>query len=141
MQHYDDWTSVQAADWPWPNFSPRELACRGSGAILVVPPFMERLQHLRSAWRGPLRVTSGYRSPAHNAAVSSTGRDGPHTTGRAVDIAIAGADALDLLVLARTHGFTGIGVAQRGPHGSRFIHLDDLESHETAGPRPWMWSY
>jgi hypothetical protein len=35
---------------------------------------------------------------------------------------------------------TGIGVAQRGPHDKRFIHLDDLKNSE-QNPRPWIWSY
>ena len=36
------------------------------------------------------------------------------------------------------HGFTGIGVNQKG--GGRFIHLDIAEI-ENYSPRPHIWSY
>jgi uncharacterized protein YcbK (DUF882 family) len=104
------------------------------------PAFMDRLQRLRRAFRQPMVITSGYRCPDYNARISSTGRDGPHTTGRAVDVHVVGGDALDLLVMAREQGFTGIGVQQRGPHDGRYLHLDDLSDRQ-AGPRPWLWSY
>ena len=87
-----------------------------------------------------LAVSSGYRTPDYNAAVSSTGTDGPHTTGRAVDVRVRGADALELVQIANEFGFTGIGISQRGDQASRFVHLDDLENGESC-PRPWIWSY
>ena len=37
---------------------------------------------------GPLSINSGYRCSTHNAAVSSTGPNGPHTTGNSVDIGV-----------------------------------------------------
>ena len=33
----------------WPNFSPAEIACRGSGKVLVDPVALDRLQLLRDA--------------------------------------------------------------------------------------------
>lgn len=129
--------------WPWRYFQADEIACRcqhdppcvGAGALLILPDFVSKLDALRAAYGRPLGVTSWYRSPVHNAKVSSTGTGGPHTTGRAVDFAVSGADAYRLLRLACEQGFTGIGVSQKG--AGRFLHLDDLE---TAG-RPWIWSY
>ncbi len=125
-------------DWRWPNFRPDEFRCKGSGRLVIVPGFMDRLQALRVAYGRPMVITSGYRSPDYNVRVSSTGPGGPHTTGRAVDVAVRGADALELLQLALSHGFTGIGVQQKGQ--DRFIHLDDLDAR-TDRPRPWIWSY
>jgi hypothetical protein len=52
-------------------------------------------------------------------------------------VAVAGADAIRLLVLAAEFGFTGIGVQQKGE--GRFIHLDDVPG--TLLPRPAIWSY
>ncbi|HYE48578.1 MAG TPA: D-Ala-D-Ala carboxypeptidase family metallohydrolase [Azospirillaceae bacterium] len=124
----------------WPNFSRAELACRGSGECRMDPGFMGRLQNLRVAFGKPLRVTSGYRSPAHNAAVSGTGEAGPHTTGRAVDIAIGGPDVWRLVQLAQDWGFTGIGLRQAGPMEGRYVHLDDLPP-SGAHPRPRVWTY
>jgi hypothetical protein len=45
------------------------------------------------------------------------------------------ADAYRLAKLAFDHGFTGIGINQKG--GGRFIHVDDLAD----APRPTIWSY
>lgn len=129
---------VTKADWPWKNFTAREIACKGSGSLLLVPDFMDRLQALRTAFKAPLKVNSGYRSPGHDRAV---GGAGTHPTGRAVDLAVFGEDALRLIELAREEGFTGIGVKQHGPIETRFVHLDDLQNTETRGPRPWLWTY
>ncbi len=140
---YNDYRDVPKGNWPWPNFTPHEFRSRGDdgAAILIVPEFMDRLQSLRSFVMVPFVITSGYRTPAYNMAVSSTGEDGPHTTGRAVDIAIHGVDALDLLSKGLEFApFTGVGIKQHGPRNGRFIHLDDLPE-ATSRPRPWVWSY
>ena len=127
-----------AVEWRWQNFSIDELKCKGSGEYPDLTPeiesFLDKLQDIRDE-TGPLIVSSGYRSPAHNDRVSGTGTAGPHTTGRAVDIAIKGMDAYSLVGFAFQRGMTGIGINQKGK--SRFIHLDDL----TDGPRPRIWSY
>lgn len=135
---FDSISEIPPGLWMWKSFAPSEMACKGSGEILIVPEFMDRLQGLRDVFAKPMVVTSGYRSPAHNAAVSSTGLEGPHTTGRAADIGIAGPDAFLLLKLAVTFGFTGIGVSQKGQHGARFLHLDDIPDKTI---RPRIWSY
>lgn len=132
------WRDIKADEWKWPNFRPDELACKGSGTILVVPDFLDRLQRLRAAYGKPMVISSGYRSPAYNAKVSHTGEHGPHTTGRAVDVLVSGADAFKLLRYALGYGFTGIGFQQKGDHATRFIHLDDIEDWNI---RPAVWSY
>lgn len=124
--------------WNWEHFSPSEMMCRcGCGQTVVDREFMDRLEALRADYGKAMPVTSGYRCPKHNQSVSSTGATGPHTTGRAVDIAVRGFDDVTLLIcLARTHGFTGIGINQKGE--GRFIHLDDLAE---PYPRPSLWTY
>ena len=102
------------------------------------------LMHLEKQIRnrtGPLAVSSGYRCAAHNARVSSTGSDGPHTTGKAADIRIHGAGAHRLVEIAMADGMTGLGIRQAGPHPARFIHIDMLTPDETGGLRPRIWSY
>lgn len=129
-------------DWTrWPNFSAGEFACRGTGLAMMHPEFMDRLQALRTEFAAPMRITSGYRSPVYNALVSKTGASGPHTTGRAADVAVSGGSALRLVQLALKHGFTGIGVAQKGVRASRYIHLDDLRETDGFPARPNIWSY
>ena len=120
-----------------PNFSFDEMKCKcGCGKADMDRDFMMDLQALREAV-GPLKVSSAYRCPEHNQNVSSTGPDGPHTTGKAADILCSGSHAHEVLMSACFFDFGGIGVQQRGAHSSRFIHLDTL----TEGPRPNVWSY
>jgi uncharacterized protein YcbK (DUF882 family) len=118
-----------------PHFSDDELACKCGCGMLPQADFMAKVEKLRVKAGFPFPVTSGARCPKHNNAVSGTGLIGPHTTGRAIDIAVSRAQAHRLLVLACAAGFTGIGVNQKG--NNRFIHLDDLET----SARPAIWSY
>ena len=119
------------------HFKNKELCCKCvCGQQHMKIGFMGLLESLRMAYDKPMIVTSGYRCPAHNAKVSTTGRHGPHTTGQAIDIAVQGRDAHRLLTLALQYGFTGIGIKQKGDN--RFIHLDNLMLDY---PRPRIWSY
>ena len=121
------------------HFSREELTCHcGCGRCEMDAVFMARLEALREAFGKPMKLSSAYRCPDYNAAVSTTGPNGPHTTGRAVDVLVSGEDAWRLVQLAYDMGFTGLGVCQRGPHETRFIHLDDLEDDVI---RPRIWSY
>jgi zinc D-Ala-D-Ala carboxypeptidase len=120
--------------WRWQNFTPAEFACSCCGTVYVSESFMDRLQALRSRSGVPMPISSGYRCPDHNATVSGTGRDGPHTTGRAADVAVSRQSAFIILGLAFDEEFTGIGVKQKG--NGRFLHLDDLDHN-----RPALWSY
>ena len=137
-------------DWSrYPNFTEDEMRCKGEaccgGRADMDPEFMSMLQGLRTAYGKPMAVTSAYRCPDHNDRVSGTGRDGPHTTGRAADVAVARRSSFELLKFAFLWGMTGIGVKQRGPPDKRFIHLDNLlelyEGDRLVRPRPTTWSY
>jgi zinc D-Ala-D-Ala carboxypeptidase len=121
-----------------PYFSDEELRCKHCKQQKMDPAFMDRLDSLRRKWDKPMVLTSAYRCPVYNTKVSSTGPKGPHTTGRAIDVVVRGADALWLLVLALECGFTGFGVQQKGD--VRFLHLDDLPPGPSR-PRPFLWSY
>ena len=118
-----------------PHFSVEEICCRCGCGMLPAQDFMDKIEKLRVAFGKPLKVTSAARCPAHNAKVSGTGLTGPHTSGRAIDLGVQGAEAHEVLTLALAMRFTGIGVNQKG--GGRFLHLDDL----TNGSRPTVWSY
>lgn len=122
------------------NFSEEEFVCKcGCGRVDMHPEFMRRLQMIRTDMYSLMIVSSGYRCPDHNEAVSSSGsRDGPHTTGRAADILTCGERAFHMVSLALQHGMTGIGIHQKGPMSKRFIHMDLLTG---AVHRPRIWSY
>jgi len=122
-------------DWSkYPNFSEAELRCSETGECKMQADFMRRLQALREDYGKPMTITSGYRSPQHSIEASKK-QPGTHARGLAVDIAVAGQDCYDLMALAMKHGFTGIGVAQKG--AGRFLHIDTFK----GGPRPNVWSY
>lgn len=126
-------------------FLPSEFFCRCCGVERMNDAFVKKLDRLREACGFPLIITSGYRCPSYNDKIATTGRDGPHTTGRAVDIAATGDKALALLAAALNlnepdglRSFTGFGLKQKGV--ARFVHLDDL-SYSIKRPRPWIWTY
>ena len=99
--------------------------------------FMARLTNLREKWGKPMVVSSAYRCQNHPVEARKA-KPGAHTLGRAVDIAVQGADARELLALAIDYGFTGIGVQQKGT--GRFLHFDDLTAKD-GFPRSTIWSY
>lgn len=123
------------------NFTFNELACRGTGICEMDEEYMELLQKIRNEFGRPMIITSGYRHPDWNEKVSTTGRHGPHTKGQAVDVLISGADAVELMAIAKMNGMTGFGWNQKGPHNKRFLHLDNLPNIVGKQPRPHTWSY
>lgn len=116
--HYRD---IGADEWPWPHFTPEEMACRGTGKLVVSVELMDKLESLRKRLGNrPLLVTSGYRSPEHNATIEGAASNSQHLHGMAVDIALANMDGAEVEGHARMLGFTGIG---RYPNKG-IIHLD-----------------
>ena len=133
-------------------FTRRELRDRESGAL---PPewdgrhveFVRILDAARRELAKPMRINSWYRGADHpEEAHRAADRPGPHRTGLAVDIAVHGADAAALVGLLLTraraagHPEIGLGIAQKGGRGGRFVHFD-LAGREDWRPRPWIWSY
>ena len=124
--------------WESPYFTKEEMRCQcGCNQDGMNPRFMERLTSLRADWGRPMIVNSAYRCPKHPIEARKA-KPGTHASGRAVDIAIQGEDAHELLDLALAHNMQGIGVQQKG--SSRFLHFDDLTKEE-GWPRPTIWSY
>ena len=82
---------MPASAWRWPNFSTAEIACRGTGKMLVDEPALDKLKALRDRLGKPLIVRSAYRSPEHNRAVGGATRS-KHLDGAAFDIAMANHD-------------------------------------------------
>lgn len=125
-------------------FEPSEFACHcgkcGSTGEEMALDFVEKLDDLRHRLGHPLIITSGFRCSLYNDQVSTTGFDGPHTTGRAADVSINGEQAFHLVRQCTLGGWmSGIGINQTGPHLGRFIHLDDLAA--PRHPRPRIWTY
>lgn len=126
------------------HFKATEFACRcgecGSTGDEMNMEFIYALNQLRERLDNAMVITSGYRCPAYNDRISSTGVDGPHTTGRAADVGVSGERAFHLVQQCCINGWMkGIGINQKGAYDKRFIHLDNLE--EPDHPRPRIWTY
>jgi len=117
-------------------FSQDELKCKHCGVYKFDDGFLGLLNAIRSDCGFALPVTSGYRCPEHPIEAKKSG-PGAHTTGMAVDIAVAGEYAHELVRVAMWHEIPRVGINQKGPRSERFIHLD------IAGgfPSPSLWSY
>ena len=113
------WRDVPEGTWRWPNFSPAEIACRGTGKLLISEAALDKLQSLRDRLGKPLIVRSAYRSPEHNRAVGGATRS-KHLDGAAFDIAMANHDPAVFEAAAREVGFLGFGFYPR----SGFMHVD-----------------
>jgi uncharacterized protein YcbK (DUF882 family) len=105
--------------------------------------FMDRIVILRQRAGFSWPVTSGYRCPGHDAKVGGSERRGagPHTMGRALDVAVHGERAFILLGIVIVGGMTGIGARQRGEVAGRYLHIDNLKAEEFGGARPIVWTY
>tara|TARA_R110002126_G_scaffold116634_3_gene256100 strand:+ start:57 stop:440 length:384 start_codon:yes stop_codon:yes gene_type:complete len=121
----------------YPHFLKEEFDCKHCGANDMKPQFVQILEDLRTDFGKPIAISSGYRCAYHNKAVSGSGENGPHTTGRAADILINGSNALTMLSLALDAGVRRVGVSQKGLMRDRFIHIDTSLTH----PSPAIWSY
>lgn len=119
---------VDRDKWPAAYFTPQEIACRGTGMVLLTPASIDalkRLDDLRRAMGHPLIVTSGYRSPKHNAAVGGA-KASKHMEGIAFDVSMANVDPHAFEAAAKQVGFTGIGLypPQKPTGAKNFIHID-----------------
>ncbi len=106
--------------WPAPNFSPSELACKHCGRVKISTDALIRLQNLRDVLGKPLRITSAYRCPVHNANVGGAPLS-QHKLGKAFDITTRGYSEADRKLLKDTAadiGFTGFGGY------NSFLHVD-----------------
>jgi zinc D-Ala-D-Ala carboxypeptidase len=120
-KRYAHWREVDAAAFArrWPNFSPAEIACKGTGALLIHEAGLDALQSLRARLGKPLILTSAYRSPRHNAAVRGA-VNSMHLAGHAFDVRMENHDPAQFEQAARACGFTGFGYYP----ASGFMHID-----------------
>ena len=116
FRHFRD---VPESLWRWKNFSPAEIACRGTGQLKLHPEALDKLQALRDRLGKPLIVRSAYRSPEHNRNVGGAPCS-KHMDATAFDIAMSNHDPAAFEAAAREVGFLGFGFYPR----SGFIHID-----------------
>ena len=103
-----------------PHFRLAEFASKdGSDKVLVDDDLVSLLEQIREAAGGAVTINSGYRSPAHNAAVGGVSSS-QHLYGRAADVVVEGASPLLVGQIAEYYldRRGGIGVYQT------FTHVD-----------------
>jgi len=101
------------------DFSAEEFACKGTGEVKVSDELVHRLQQLRDYLGVPVVITSGYRSPEHNASVNGA-PNSRHISGEAADIQAEGVSMAELAEAAKKFfGDGGIGSSY-----SNHVHVD-----------------
>ena len=110
--------------WPWPHFTPGEIACRHCGELRLDPGpgspsrSLDALERLRALWGRPIIINSAHRCPLHNQKVGGA-KNSRHLS-LAFDCACPAPLQAEFVRLARRAGFTGIGLYPR----KNFVHLD-----------------
>ena len=130
-KRYAHFSQVDMKDWRWPSFSPREIACKGTGELVVDDQALDKLQALRTRLGKPLVLTSAYRSPAHNKRVGGA-KNSRHMQGDAFDVRMENHDPHEFEAAARAVGFTGFGYYPK----SGFMHVDTGPARSWGTPWP-----
>ena len=131
VRSYRHFRDVPARDWRWKNFSPAEIACRGTGTLKIDTEALDKLQALRDRLGKPLIIRSAYRSPEHNRAVGGAPAS-KHMQATAFDIAMSNHDPAAFEAAARAVGFLGFGYYPR----SYFMHIDLGPARSWGDPFP-----
>jgi len=100
------------------NFSKWEFECPCCGRAEIDMDLVNTLQMIRSLYKNPLVISSGFRCEAHNRRVGGK-ETSAHLKGKAVDIS-CGNSRSRFLILNYALGF---GISRVGISGN-FIHLD-----------------
>lgn len=107
------------------HFSRAELGY--DAALAAYRPNLERLasllERVREALGVPLRVTSGYRSPAENSALPGASGTSQHLTGQAADVKPVGLSVQDALRRLTSVSFSGFGQLIVYPLSSDHLHI------------------
>lgn len=125
---YKHWSDVNSLHWYWPNFTPKEIACKGDGSLFIDMKAMDALQKFRTVVGVPVIINSAYRSEKHNKAVGGS-PNSQHLLGKAFDIRITNSLTRDMIHKAgKQAGFTAFG------DYNHFVHMDNRET-------PAYWDY
>ena len=110
-----------------PDFRVREFRCKdGSDEILVDEALVLLLQCIREHFGKAVTITSGYRTPAHNAKAGGT-RFSQHLYGLAADIRVQGASVEEVAACAERllHGCGGVGrYPAKAGRAAGWVHVD-----------------
>ena len=121
FDHYND---IPVTTWPYRYFKPHEIACKGTGQLLVNAEALSGLDNLRSLLGHPIRLSSAFRSVYHNSKIGGPPLSGHSVkaqkgAGSAFDIVLEGRDKETIRHVAQQCGFEGFGMRYQ-----TFIHID-----------------
>lgn len=119
------------------HFDTTELDC-GCGKCTenyIDKDLIEKLEEVRISFGEPVKITSGYRCPAHNAAIGGA-PGSSHMSGLAVDVKPLNStkEKLDKLYALCYDKFDNIGDGR--PKG--FVHVD-VRPAKSTGKRTWIY--
>lgn len=126
-REYASFEDYPKSIWRWADFTPRELRSKGDGKLMVDLESMDKLQALRTMLGIPIKLTSAYRSAAHNKKVGGA-KNSQHLKARAFDCQMPGHDPAQFEAAARQCGFTGFGFYPDSK--PKFIHIDTGPTRE-----------
>ena len=110
-----------------PDFKVRELRCRdGTDTVMADEVLTVVLQCIREHFGKAVTITSGYRTPAHNAAVGGA-KSSQHLLGRAADIRVQGVSVEDVAAYAERlmPDWGGVGrYPVKAGRAAGWVHLD-----------------
>ena len=110
-----------------PDFQVRELRCRdGTDTVMVDEALTVVLQCIREHFGKAVTITSGYRTPAHNAAVGGA-KSSQHLLGRAADIRVQGISVEDVAAYAERlmPDWGGVGrYPVKAGRATGWVHVD-----------------
>ena len=110
-----------------PNFKVRELRCKdGTDTVMVDEALTVVLQCIREHFGKAVTITSGYRTPAHNAKVGGA-KSSQHLLGRAADIRVQGVSVEDVAAYTESlmPDWGGIGrYPVKAGRAAGWVHLD-----------------
>ena len=110
-----------------PDFKVRELRCRdGSDTVMVDETLTVVLQCIREHFGKAVTITSGYRTPAHNAKVGGA-KSSQHLLGRAADIRVQGVSVEDVAAYTESlmPDWGGVGrYPVKAGRATGWVHVD-----------------
>jgi len=116
------------------NFRRIEFACPCCGKVkLLDPKLIYLLQSLRDKIDRPIYISKGggLRCRAYNKKINGY-KYSPHIAGKAVDIHAKNMGIIDLAIIAKSIGFTRIGLYPF----NHFLHLDTVNPYR--GSASWV---
>lgn len=112
------------------NFSSKEFENSTDKEFFLDPELINKLELVREEFGQSITVTSGYRSPAHNAKIGGS-KSSQHCLGKAADIrpSASSKEALDKLYSICEKHFEAVGDGRN----KGFVHVDT----RTGKKRRW----